>query len=126
LAASALALGIVAAPASAWAESPAAAPAALPALAALPGDASNFSFRSFDAVYQLGRDADHHATLAVTETIVALFPQSDQNHGIVRDIPASYGSADLQTHVLSVVDENNNPMPYAQSDVSGFVQLQIG
>jgi uncharacterized membrane protein YgcG len=133
LAVSALVLGIVGAPAAAVASPSAPEPAAAPHAAAvhstfgpLPGDASNFSFRSFDAVYQLGRDADRHATLGVTETIVALFPQSDQNHGIVRDIPATYGSADLQTKVASVVDENGRDVPYQQSDTDEFVQLQIG
>jgi len=125
---SAIALGIVAAPASALAaeRTPAAAAPAVPAVAALPGDASNFRFRSFDAVYRLGRDASQHATLAVTETLVAIFPQSDQNHGIIRDIPATYGSADLQTRVASVVDQHGDPVPYQQSDQGGFIQLQIG
>jgi len=136
LAVSALALGIVAAPAAAFAgpvgsasaDAADAAPAAAapPAVAALPGDASDFSFRSFDAVYDLGRDADQHATLGVTETIVALFPQSNQNHGIIRDIPANYGSADLQTAVSSVVDEHGHRVPFQQSDQGGFIQLQIG
>src|SRR4051794_3643349 len=108
VAVSALALGLVAAPAAALAEPLASSPPALPAVAALPpvaalpGDAGNFSFRSFHSDYRLGRAADQHATLAVTETLVALFPQSDQNHGIIRDIPATYGSADLQTEVASV------------------------
>ncbi|MEP6843905.1 MAG: DUF2207 domain-containing protein, partial [Pseudolysinimonas sp.] len=134
LAVSAVVLGMVGAPAVALAEpghvparvSGAPAPAVLPAVGPLPGDATDFSFRSFDAVYQLGRDADQHATLGVTETIVALFPQSNQNHGIIRDIPATYGSADLQTDVTSVVDEKGRDVPFAQSDQSGFVQLQIG
>jgi uncharacterized membrane protein YgcG len=125
LAVSALALGIVAAPASALADPPAPA-AARPAVAALPGDATDFSFRTFDAAYALGRDDTQHATLAVVEKLVALFPQSDQNHGIIRDIPDSYGSADLRTHVVSVVDEHGRDVPYQESDQSGYVQLQIG
>jgi len=131
---SALALGIVAAPAGAraqplaqpLAQSGASARAAVPAVAALPGDAADFSFRSFHADFRLGRTADQHATLAVTETLVALFPQSDQNHGIIRDIPATYGSADLQTDVASVVDGHGRAVPYQQSDQGGFIQLQIG
>ena len=126
---SALALGILAAPAAAFASPVPHAPEHAPEPAAvgpLPGDATDFSFRSFDAVYQLARDADQHATLAVTETIVALFPQSNQNHGIIRDIPATYGSADLQTDVISVMDENGRSVPFQQSDQGGFVQLQIG
>jgi len=131
---SALALGIVAAPAGAraqpvaqpLAQSGASARTAVPAVAALPGDAADFSFRSFHADFRLGRTADQHATLAVTETLVALFPQSDQNHGIIRDIPATYGSADLQTDVASVVDGHGRAVPYQQSDQGGFIQLQIG
>jgi len=134
LAVSALALGIVAAPAGAraqpvaqpLAQSGASARTAVPAVAALPGDAADFSFRSFHADFRLGRTADQHATLAVTETLVALFPQSDQNHGIIRDIPATYGSADLQTDVASVVDGHGRAVPYQQSDQGGFIQLQIG
>jgi uncharacterized membrane protein YgcG len=100
--------------------------APLPAVGPLPGDATDFSFRSFHADYDLGRDADDHATLKVVETMVALFPQSDQNHGIIRDIPASYGSADLQTDVLSVTDADGRNVDYGESDQGGFVQLQIG
>jgi uncharacterized membrane protein YgcG len=117
---------MVAAPASAMAAVPVANDASLPAIAALPGDAADFSFRSFHADYRLGRDAGQHATLAVTETLVALFPQSDQNHGIIRDIPARYGSADLQTDVASVVDARGHDVPYQQSDQGGYIQLQIG
>jgi hypothetical protein len=123
VAVSALALALVAAPASAHAN--AVAPGA-PAVAALPGDAADFDFRSFHADYRLDRTADQHAALAVTETLVALFPQSDQNHGIIRDIPAMYGSADLQTDVASVVDGHGRDVPYQQSDQGGFIQLQIG
>jgi len=122
---SAVSLGLLVAPASAIAEPVASARTAVPAVAALPGDAADFSFRSFHADYTLDR-ADQHATLAVTETLVALFPQSDQNHGIIRDIPAMYGSADLQTDVASVVDAHGRDVPFQQSDQGGYIQLQIG
>ncbi|MDP9028162.1 MAG: DUF2207 domain-containing protein, partial [Actinomycetota bacterium] len=116
-----LALGFLAAPAAAFAAEP-----QHPAVAALPGDVSNFSFRSFNAVYALGRDTNRHATLAVTETIVALFPQTDQNRGIVRDIPNLYGSAALHTKVVSVIDENGGPVPYTESNNGDVVELALG
>jgi uncharacterized membrane protein YgcG len=122
LALSALVLGLVGAPAAAAL----AVPAALPAIGPLPGDASNFSFRSFHADYQLGRSTDRHASLRVVETLVALFPQGDQNHGIVRDIPATYGSADLQTNVVSVTNAEGRSVNFSQDNTGGFVQLQIG
>ena len=128
-----LVLGIAAAPTAAFAGAPhdarAAHPAAAPqrpAVAALPGDVSDFTFRSFNAVYHLARDANRHATLAVTETIVALFPQSDQNRGILRDIPNVYGSAQLQTKVVSVVDETGAAVPYTESDQGDTVELALG
>jgi uncharacterized membrane protein YgcG len=120
LAVALLALGIVVAPAAAIAD---------PASAGVgprPGDVSNFTFRSFDAVYQLGRDSQNHATLAVTETIVALFPQTDQNRGIVRDIPNRYGSADLQTTVVSVVDQKGAPVPFTENNQGDNVELALG
>lgn len=121
LACAALAVGIATAPAAA-----ASARSQAPAFGARAGDTSDFSFRSFDAVYQLGRDASDHATLAVTETIVALFPQTDQNRGIVRDIPNRYGSADLKTEVVSVVDENGTPVNYTSKTTGSAVELALG
>ena len=56
------------------------------------------------AVYALGRDSSKHSTLKVTETLVAEFPDVDQNHGIVRDIPSSYDGHSVHLKVLSVTD----------------------
>ena len=47
----------------------------------------DFSFKSFDADYYLEKDSDGISHLKVTETLVAEFPDYDQNHGIERVIP---------------------------------------
>ncbi len=96
------------------------------AVGALPGDVNDFTFRSFDAVYQLGRDSADHATLAVKETIVALFPQTDQNRGILRDIPNIYGSAALDTTIVSVLNADGQPVPYTVNDQGDNVELALG
>ncbi len=75
-------------------------------------DTSDFEIQSFDADYTLTRDAALHAQLRVVETIVAVFPQIDQNRGLIRDIPEYYGNVRLHTAVESVVDENGDPVPY--------------
>ena len=49
-------------------------------------DVDDFAFDSFHADMLLTRAADGHAELSVTETLVARFPDSDQNRGIVRAI----------------------------------------
>ena len=107
---------------------PATASTALPhraGRAALPGDTSDFEFRSFDAVYTLTRGADQHAALDVVETAVAVFPAIDQNRGIIRSIPDYYGDVFLDTRVLSVTDENGDDVVYEVQNDGGFTIVVI-
>lgn len=95
---------------------------AAPAYAA----ADDFTFDSFHADYHLGRDAAGNATLRTVETLVAVFPDFDQNRGIIRAIPATYGEVDLEISIVSVTDENGRPEPYNVSDDGSFTLLRIG
>ena len=83
----------------------------------LRSDTSDFSFESFDADYTLTRDAEGLAELRVVETLVAVFPDYDQNRGILRTIPRYYGQTPIYPSDFSVADENGNPVPFEQSDV---------
>ncbi len=81
-------------------------------LGVLPGTASaahanvdNFVFDSFEAEYVLDRDDEGRATLVTTETLVARFPDVDQNRGIRRTLPATYQGRTTELEVLSVTDE---------------------
>lgn len=47
----------------------------------------DFYFKSFDADYYLEKDEEGVSHLRVEETLVAVFPESNQNHGIDRVIP---------------------------------------
>lgn len=96
-----------------------------PAIAAAPGDTSDFEFASFDAVYTLTRTADQHAALDVVETAVAVFPSYDQNRGIIRSIPDYYGDVHLQTRVLGVTDERGDDVYYEVQEDGGFVIVII-
>lgn len=80
--------------------------------AAATADTSDFTFDSFDAQMTLSRASDGHAELAVTETLVARFPDEDQNRGIVRSIPDDYDGVPLQTRIVSVVDAAGAAVPY--------------
>lgn len=84
---------------------------------ALRADTSDFSFESFDADYTLTRDAEGHAEMRVVETLVAIFPDFDQNRGILRTIPRYYGETPLYLSDFSVADENGNPVHFEQADV---------
>ena len=81
------------------------------------GDTSDFSFESFDADYTLARDAAGLAEMRVVETLVAVFPDYDQNRGILRDIPSYYGEVPLYLSDFAVHDENGNPVYFTQTNV---------
>ncbi len=75
-------------------------------------DTDDFTFDAFHADYDLSRADDGHAELAVTETIVARFPDEDQNRGIVRLIPDRYDRVPLHTEIVSVTDAAGRDVPY--------------
>ena len=89
-------------------------------------DTSDFTFDSYHADYTLTRAEDGTSHLAVVETIVAVFPDFDQNRGIVRAIPNDYDGVDLGTEVSSVVDENGDPVAYELESDGGFVDVVLG
>jgi uncharacterized membrane protein YgcG len=100
------------------------------ALVAIPlpaaADTSDFTFDSFDADYTLSRLSDDTSQLAVVETIVARFPDFDQNRGIIRAIPNTYDGVELNTVVQSVVDENGTDVYYEADDTGDFIELALG
>jgi len=91
----------------------------------------DFSFESMDVVYHLARDDEGHATLDVVETMVAIFPEFDQNRGYYRDIPDYYGDAEhgwvhLETNALGVTDENGDAVPYWTEYYEDFYSIALG
>ena len=80
-------------------------------------DTSAFTFESFDAQYTISRDDDGFATMKVVETLVAVFPDVDQNRGILRTIPKYYGHTPLNLSDFAVHDENGDPVYFEQYDV---------
>lgn len=92
------------------------------------GDVNDFEFESFDANYELSVNAkeNQRSEMVVTETLVALFTNKDQNRGIRRDIPSrSYDSYPGQIQILSVTDENGVNREYVESRESNLVSLSI-
>lgn len=76
----------------------------------IPADVSNFEFESYSADYYLARNAAGHSTVTTVETFAANFPSIDQNRGMIRAIPNDYDGVPLRTHVVSVVDQNGQPV----------------
>ena len=116
-------LGVLAVPSAAVADSGIHSVNAAPVVHSRPllrADTSDFSFESFEADYLLERDAKGLAVMRVVETIVALFPDYDQNRGILRDIPNYYGDSPLDLSDITVSDENGNDVYFEKHDVSGY------
>ena len=84
---------------------------------AAPTGVDDFTFDSFDADYTLTRADDGTSRLRAVETIVAVFPETDQNRGIRRAIPDTYQGQPLRAHLESITDENGNARASEVEDV---------
>lgn len=124
-AAAVVAAVLVAAPALAASGAAPTAHAASAPVTALPAGVDDFTFASFDAVFELGRDAAKRSVLVTTETLVAVFPDYDQNRGIRRAIPLDYDGHPTDIRVESVTDENGTPRPYEVAEDEDGVFLLI-
>ena len=89
-------------------------------------DVNDFQFESLHADYTLGRDSEQVSTLRTVETFVVLYPDFDQNRGLIRAIPTHYGSVDTELVVIGVTDENGAPVPYSLEDDGAFLNVIIG
>ena len=95
-------------------------------VASVSDDVDAFSYASWDAEYRVGLDDDGRARMHVTETLVARFPEFDQNRGIVRGLPTSYEGASSETRILSVTDENGADVPYETDTEDGLLYVLTG
>jgi uncharacterized membrane protein YgcG len=87
---------------------------------------NDFIIKDYKIDYTLGRDTEKRSTLTTTETIIAEFPQSDQNHGIERAIPKEYQNHSVDLRIVSVKDEDGNAWNYTTYDDDEFEVVRIG
>ncbi len=86
----------------------------------------DFRFSSFDGVYELSLDDEDRAVMLVTETLVAEFPDRNQNKGIVREIPRTYQGRPLSFELISL-ERNGEPEPvYEQTRSGDFMVISTG
>jgi uncharacterized membrane protein YgcG len=76
----------------------------------------NFRFRSFEADYYLSKDDEGRSKMRVVETLVAEFPDFNQNKGLVRDIPISYQGRPLSLSFVSL-KRNGQPEPIYENTI---------
>lgn len=93
---------------------------------------NDFYFDSFVADYYLSRDEDGTSRLRVVETLTAVFPDFDQNHGITRIIP--YTNQDGKNLTMASdqdleirITHNGIPeKPYKIENGDGYFSVYLG
>lgn len=105
--------------------SPALAATAEPVHGVVSADVDDFLVESFDAEYQLSRDGDGRSALHTVETIVTVFPDFDQNRGIIRDLPRVYDGHDTDLRVIGVTDERGVARPFTTEPYGDFLSVTI-
>lgn len=86
----------------------------------------NFSIRYYKIDYELSRDSENRSVLKTTETIVAQFPDFDQNHGIERAIPRSYDGHPVSLSIQSIKKSDGSSWNYSIYDSNDNNVVRIG
>jgi uncharacterized membrane protein YgcG len=95
------------------------------ALDAAGSGVDDFEFASFDAVYELSRDGGGRSQLHTVETLVAVFPDYDQNRGIRRALVTDYKGHSTSIDIVSVTDGNGVPRSYEVTGDGEFTMVTI-
>jgi len=85
-----------------------------------------FTIEDFQIDYYLDRTSDGRSSLKTVESITALFPASDQNHGIERAIPAKYDGHPTHLRIDSVVDQSGRAHSFTTYGSGDNTVVRIG
>lgn len=88
--------------------------------------ANDFYFADSTFDYYLTKQADGTSKMEVKEVLTAVFPQTDQNHGIERCIPMRYRGVDSLDKSSFGVNRNGTPEPFTSSKNEGELCYRIG
>lgn len=89
-------------------------------------DVDDFSYDSWHVSYQLDVDEEGRAVARVSERLVAIFPEFDQNRGIVRALPLRYERADAAPRDISILDAAGKDVPFEVEDDDTFRIILVG
>ena len=74
--------------------------------------ADDFKIAYFSVDYYLSKDSDGHSVLKTVEKITAQFPESDQAHGLERQLYKKYDNHSVNLKLVSVTDSEGSPIDY--------------
>lgn len=96
--------------------------------ASVPAQANveNFHFDEWASTYELRLDDDGRVIADVTERAVPVFPEHDQNRGIVRAVMKKSFGAPTAPRGISIVDENGERVPFEVEDEDNLRYILVG
>lgn len=87
---------------------------------------NDFTISQYRINYTLSRDSAGRSSLRTVESIDALFPSYDQNHGIERAIPKTYDNHSTSLKISSVTDETGRARHYSTYGSNNNLVVRIG
>lgn len=86
----------------------------------------DFTFQRWEAEYDLQVRDSGRVAMNVTETVVAEFPETDQNKGIVRALPRKFEGAPAAPHNISVTNAEGVDVPFDTETDDNFLYILTG
>ncbi len=88
--------------------------------------ANDFYFTDFTADYYLNKNEAGSGTMRIEEQLTAVFPDTNQNHGIERCIPKKYNGTSILVNPSFVVQRNGQTEPFSTYSDGKYLCLRIG
>ncbi len=86
----------------------------------------DYYFESMNVDYHLSVGKDNHSVLKVEETLVPVFPDYDQNHGIERNIPLKYDGHKLKFELEEVTLDGETGVIAKEDESDNHYRMKLG
>lgn len=87
---------------------------------------NNFKISNYDIQYELSKGENGRSNLKTTETITAVFPQTNQNHGLERAYPIKYDGHSTHLKIDSITKADGSKWQYSTSSRDGLLIVRAG
>ncbi len=87
---------------------------------------NDFTISDYSVTYDLSRSNDNRSQLKTVETITAVFPAIDQNHGLERALPTEYQGHSTNLKIQSITDQSGKNLEYGTTTSNDNLIVRIG
>lgn len=89
-------------------------------------DVQDFKYRGWAVEVVISQDAKGHSQAQFTETLTPVFPDTDQNKGLVRGLNKRYLNKELHPRDISVETVDGESVPFTTEDEADALVVLIG